>query len=66
MARARRRSTPDTLKATLADVNAGVVGAKYKWQALTLFGGYEYARLSSPSDLRQVLMATGANGNLQR
>ena len=41
---------PDTLKATLADVNAGVVGAKYKWQALTLFGGYEYARLSTPSD----------------
>ncbi len=43
--------TPDTLKATLADINAGVIGAKYKWQALTLFGGYEYARLSSPSDL---------------
>lgn len=40
----------DTLKATLADVNAGVVGVKYKWQALTLFGGYEYARLSNPSD----------------
>ena len=42
--------TPDTLKATLADVNAGVIGAKYKWQSLTVFGGYEYARLSSPSD----------------
>jgi predicted porin len=42
---------PDTLKATLADVNAGVVGAKYKWQALTLFGGYEYAQLSTPTDL---------------
>jgi hypothetical protein len=43
--------TPDTLKATLADINAGVIAAKYKWQALTLYGGYEYARLSSPSDL---------------
>jgi predicted porin len=42
---------PDTLKATLADVNAGVVGVKYKWQALTLYGGYEYARLSTPSGL---------------
>jgi predicted porin len=42
---------PDTLKATLADVNAGVIGAKYKWQALTVFGGYEYARLSTPSGL---------------
>jgi hypothetical protein len=41
--------TPDTLKATLADINAGVVAAKYKWQALTLFGGYEYAQLSTPS-----------------
>jgi predicted porin len=41
--------TPDTLTATLADVNAGVIAAKYKWQALTIFGGYEYARLSTPS-----------------
>jgi predicted porin len=40
----------DTLKATLADVNAGVVGAKYKLDKLTLYSGYEYARLSSPSD----------------
>ena len=31
------------------------IGVKYKWQALTLFGGYEYARLSSPSDFRRVL-----------
>jgi predicted porin len=45
--------TPDTLKATLADVNAGVLGVKYKVQALTLFGGYEYARLSTPSDYTQ-------------
>jgi hypothetical protein len=42
--------TPDTLKATLADVSAEVVAAKYKWRALTVYGGYEYARLSSPSD----------------
>ncbi len=43
--------TPDTLKATLANVSAEVVAARYKWRALTVFGGYEYARLSSPSDL---------------
>jgi len=43
--------TPDTLKATLANVSAGVIAAKYNWHALTLYGGYEYARLSSPSDL---------------
>jgi predicted porin len=50
---------PDTLKATLADVNAGVVGAKYKWQALTVYGGYEYARLSTPSDLTPAHSTTG-------
>ena len=43
--------TADTLKATLVNINAGVLAAKYKWRALTLYGGYEYARLSSPSDL---------------
>jgi predicted porin len=43
--------TPYTLKATLANVNAGVVAAKYNWRALTVFAGYEYSRLSSPSDL---------------
>jgi predicted porin len=45
------QSPADELKATLADVNAGVIGAKYKWDKLTLYSGYEYARLSSPSDL---------------
>lgn len=43
--------TPDTLKATLADVSAGVIAAKYTWRAITVFGGYQYARLSTPSDL---------------
>ena len=56
--------TQDTLKATLADVNAGVIAAKYKWQALTLFGGYEYARLSSPSDLYGATNAKAASGTL--
>ena len=42
--------TPDTLKATLANVSAEVIAAKYKWRALTLYGGYEYARLSSPTN----------------
>ena len=49
----------DALKATLADVNAGVVGLKYKWDKLTLFSGYEYARLSSPSGL-----GTAANSDI--
>jgi predicted porin len=50
---------PDTLVATLADVNAGVVGVKYKWQGLTLYGGYEYAQLSSPSNLTPAGSANG-------
>jgi predicted porin len=40
----------DTLKATLQDISAGVIAAKYKWNALTLFGGYEYSQLSNPTD----------------
>jgi predicted porin len=38
------------LKATLADIDAGVVGVKYvngPWKA---FGGYEYSRFQPPSD----------------
>ena len=43
--------TPYTLKATLANISAVVIAAKYNWRPITVFGGYEYARLSSPSDL---------------
>jgi len=43
--------TPTTLKATLANVHAGVIAAKYTVKKLTLFAGYEYAKLSTPSDL---------------
>jgi predicted porin len=43
--------TPDTLKATLANVSAGLVASKYRWRALTVYGGYSYAQLSSPSNL---------------
>jgi predicted porin len=40
----------DDLKATLADINAGIIGVKYTSGRLKLFGGYEYARFSNPSD----------------
>ena len=43
--------TPDTLKATLANISAEAIAAKYRWHAFTVYGGYTYARLSSPSDL---------------
>jgi predicted porin len=42
---------PDTiLQATLADVAAFLVAARYKWDRLEAYGGYTYARLSTPSD----------------
>ena len=42
--------SPDDLKATLADINGVAVAAKYKVGGWTLFGGYEYAVFSPPSD----------------
>jgi predicted porin len=55
----------DKLAATLADINAGVIAAKYKWNALTVFGGYEYARLSSPSDFDNYFPnVNGGSGNI--
>jgi predicted porin len=38
------------LKATLADINAGVVGVKYVNGPYKLFGGYEYSLFSNPTD----------------
>jgi predicted porin len=40
----------DDLKATLANIDAGVIGAKYTYGPFKAFGGYEYARFSNPSD----------------
>lgn len=43
---------PDnTLKAYVGNINAGVLTGKYVWNALTLYAGYEYAQLSSASNL---------------
>ena len=42
---------PNTiLKATLSNNAAVELMAKYKWDKLTLYGGYIYARLGNPSD----------------
>ncbi len=38
------------LKATLADINAGIVGVKYVNGPFKAFGGYEYARYQNPTD----------------
>jgi predicted porin len=41
---------PDDLRATLADINGGILAAKYDFGTLKLYGGYEYAVFSPPSD----------------
>ena len=38
------------LQATLANVAAVLVAAKYKWDRAEIYGGYTYARLANPSD----------------
>jgi predicted porin len=43
-------ATVDDLKATLADINAGIIGVKYVNGPYKLFGGYEYSRYQNPSD----------------
>jgi predicted porin len=45
-----RSASVDDLKATLADINAGIVGVKYVNGPYKLFGGYEYARFQNPTD----------------
>jgi hypothetical protein len=42
---------PDSiLQATLANVAALLIAARYKWDRLEGYGGYTYARLANPSD----------------
>ena len=38
------------LKATLSNNFGAEFTAKYKWNAVTFYGGYLYARLSNPTD----------------
>jgi predicted porin len=40
----------EILKATLSNNLGGELGAKYKWDPFTFYGGWIYARLMNPSD----------------
>ena len=54
---------PDSiLQATLADVAAFLVAARYKWDDAEIYGGYSYARLANPSDAFPNGFATIASG----
>jgi predicted porin len=50
------------LQATLADVAAILVAARYKWDNAEIYGGYTYARLANPSDAFPNGFATIASG----
>ncbi|TAL80916.1 MAG: porin [Beijerinckiaceae bacterium] len=50
------------LQATLADVTAILVAARYKWDNSEIYGGYTYARLANPSDAFPNGFATIAPG----
>ena len=50
------------LQATLADVAAFLVAARYKWDNSEIYGGYSYARLANPSDAFPNGFATIASG----
>ena len=41
---------PDDLKATLADIQGGILAAKYDFGKLKVYAGYEYAVFAPPSD----------------
>ena len=43
--------TPETLKATVQNIQAGQVVGKYKWRQFTLYGGYQISSFTNPSDL---------------
>lgn len=50
------------LQATLADVTAILVAARYKWDNSEIYGGYTYARMANPSDAFPNGFATIAPG----
>jgi predicted porin len=50
------------LQATLANVTAILVAARYKWDNAEIYGGYTYARLANPSDAFPNGFATIAPG----
>ena len=50
------------LQATLANVAAFLVAARYKWDSSEIYGGYTYARLANPSDASPNGFATIARG----
>jgi predicted porin len=52
----------DVLKATLSNNFGAQLVAKYKWNSVTFYGGYMYARLSNPSDAYAGGFSTVANG----
>jgi predicted porin len=52
----------DTLKATIQNMNAGQVVAKYKWQQFTLYAGGQFTQFTNPGDLPAGTVTRDFNG----
>jgi predicted porin len=55
-------ATADTLKATIENMDAFQIAAKYKWQQLTLFAGGQMTQFTNPSDLPAGIVSRDFNG----
>ena len=57
--------SPTLLKATIENENSFQIAGKYKWDRFTFYTGYEYERLSDPSDLPAGPTIRDFNGGVQ-
>jgi predicted porin len=55
-------ATSDTLKATIQNMNAWQIGAKYKWQQFTFYAGGQMSEFTNPSDLPIGIAVRDFNG----
>jgi predicted porin len=54
--------SPTLLKATIENEDSFQVAGKYKWDRFTFYAGYEYQRLSNPTDLPATATISSFNG----
>lgn len=57
--------SPTLLKATISNEQSFQIAAKYKWDRITFFGGYQHEMLTDPSDLPAGAEIRYFNGGVQ-
>jgi predicted porin len=57
--------SPTLLKATIENENSFQIAGKYKWDRFTFYAGYEYERLTDPSDLPAGPTIRNFNGGVE-